>query len=159
MPDISSPTATLLAAFIAMLGGAAVAALTAILTYATTKRREREAEIRKEKLEHYKDFVAAMSGIISGEATDDGQRAFSRACNRLNLVAPHSVIVALQSFQEEIKRTNPNPTKAKHDELMSGLIHAMRRDLGLNVKGESDSLVFGLWAAGVPTKRDDPPMP
>src|SRR5471032_23725 len=100
MPDISSPTATLLAAFIAMLGGAAVAALTAILTYATTKRREREAEIRKEKLEHYKDFVAAMSGIISGEATDDGQRAFSRACNRLNLVAPHSVIVALQSFQD-----------------------------------------------------------
>ncbi|MES2074188.1 MAG: hypothetical protein V4462_01080 [Pseudomonadota bacterium] len=108
-----------------MLGGAAIAALTAILTYATTKKRERAAEIRKEKLEHYKDFMSSLSGIISGEAIDEGQRAFSRACNRLNLVAPHAAIVALQRFQDEIRQSNANPTRAKHDELMSGLIHAM----------------------------------
>lgn len=113
---------------------AAVAALTAILTYATTKKREREAEIRKEKLEHYKDFMARLSGVISGESTDDGQRAFSRACNKLNLVAPHSVIVALQRFQDEIKQSNANQTKANHDELMSDLIHAMRRDLAVELK-------------------------
>ncbi len=158
MPDITSPIATLLAAFIAILGGVAVAALTAILTYAYTKRREREAEIRKEKLEHYKEFMSALSGVISGESTDDGQRAFSRACNKLNLVAPHLVVVALQRFQEAIKQSAPAPTRARHDELMSALIHAMRRDLGLNLKGESDSLVFGLWAAGVPAKRDTPPQ-
>jgi len=57
-------------------------------SYWFTKKREREAELRKEKLEHYKDFVASLSGIVSGESTPEGQRAFSRACNKLNLVAP-----------------------------------------------------------------------
>jgi hypothetical protein len=42
-------------------------------TYWFTKKREREAELRKEKLEHYKDFVASLSGIISGETTNEGQ--------------------------------------------------------------------------------------
>ena len=41
-------------------------------TYWLTKKREREAELRKEKLEHYKDLVASLSGIISGEGTPDG---------------------------------------------------------------------------------------
>lgn len=57
-------------------------------SYWLTKKRERDAELRREKLEHYKDFVASLSGIISGEATPESQRAFSRACNKLNLVAP-----------------------------------------------------------------------
>jgi hypothetical protein len=146
MADISAPVATIIASLV----GVVVAGLTAVTTYATTKKREREAEIRKEKLEHYKDFIASLSGIISGEGTPDGQQVFARACNKLNLVAPYAVIVALQSFQQEIKVTNPSPSKARHDELMSFLIHAMRDDLGLRNKGESDSLVFGLWASGVP---------
>lgn len=152
MQEISPPTATLLASLVAVVGGITVAALTAIITYATTRRREREAEIRKEKLEHYKEFIASLSGIMSGEGTDEGQRDFARACNKLNLVAPHAVIVALQAFQNEIKQGNPNRTQARHDELMSALIHALRQDLGLNATGESDSLVFGLWAAGVANK-------
>ncbi len=152
MQEISPPTATLLAPLVAALGAIAVAALTAIITYATTRRREREAEIRKEKLEHYKEFIASLSGIISGEGTEEGQRDFARACNKLNLVAPQAVIVALQGFQDEIKQRNPNRTQARHDELLSALIHALRHDLGLNTKGESDSLVYGLWAAGVPLK-------
>lgn len=147
MVDITAPVATVIASLV----GIVVAGLTAVTTYATTKRREQEAEIRKEKLEHYKDFMASLSGVISGEGTPEGQQEFARACNKLNLVAPHAVIVALQSFQQEIKMTNSSPSKTRHDELMSCLIHAMRDDLGLRNKGESDSLVFGLWASGVPT--------
>lgn len=145
MLEISAPVATVIASFV----GVIVAMLTAVVTYATTKKREHAAEIRKEKLEHYKEFIGSLSGVISGEDTPDGQRAFSRACNKLNLVAPHAVIVALQNFQQEIKVTNMNGTRDRHDERMSALIHSMRKDLGLNVKGESDSLVFGLWASGV----------
>ena len=61
-------------------------------TYWFTKKREREAELRKEKLEHYKDFVTSLSGVISGETTPEGQRAPSRASNKLNLVAPQSFL-------------------------------------------------------------------
>src|SRR5258706_15954480 len=94
--------AEIVTAFIA----ASSAIVLAGATYWFTKKREREAELRKEKLEHYKDFVASLSGIISGEATPDGQRAFARACNKLNLVAPQAVVKALQDFQQEIKVSN-----------------------------------------------------
>lgn len=62
-------------------------------TYWFTKKREREAELRKEKLEQ--EFVASLSGIVSGEGTPDGQRAFACACNKLNLVALQRVVKAL----------------------------------------------------------------
>ncbi len=151
MAEISAPMATIMAALV----GIVVASLTAVLTYATTKKREREAEIRKEKLEHYKDFMASLSGIISGEQIPGGQQAFAKACNKLNLIAPHTVIVAMQSFQQEIKISNLSRTNARHDELMSFLIHAMRDDLGLRNKGENDNLVLGLWSSGVPTQTPE----
>src|SRR5712691_11954602 len=96
-------TATVIAALSAAFGGIAIAGA----TYWFTKQRERDAEWRKEKLEHYKTFVVALGGTISGESTSEGQRAFARACNNLNLVAPQTVIEALREFQQEIKVSNP----------------------------------------------------
>jgi hypothetical protein len=123
-------------------------------TYWFTKKREREAELRKEKLEHYKDFVASLSAIISGESTPDGQRDFARACNKLNLVAPHAVVKALQEFQQEIKVSNSQRSNERHDRLMSRLFHEMRRDLQVSPKDYDSSFIFGLWASGVPPKNE-----
>lgn len=121
-------------------------------SYWFTKKREREAELRKEKLEHYKEFVACLSGVISGESTPDAQRAFSLVCNRLNLVAPQAVISALQEFQDEIKISNPAKSQEVHDKLMSKLFYAMRRDLQVTPTDENTFQVW-LWASGVsPTK-------
>jgi hypothetical protein len=47
-----------------VLGGLLVAGA----TYLFTKQREREADWRKEKLEHYKAFSSSLSGIIEGES-------------------------------------------------------------------------------------------
>ena len=118
-------------------------------TYWFTKKREREAELRREKLEHYKDFVASLSGVISGESTPDGQRAFSRACNKLNLVAPQAVLEALQAFQNEIKTTNRSRSNEQHDKLMSTLFLEIRKDLGISPSDDSATFKVGLWASGV----------
>ncbi len=123
-------------------------------TYWFTKKREREAELRKEKLEHYKDFVASLSGIVSGEGTPDGQRAFARACNKLNLVAPQAVVKALQDFQQEIKVSNSQRSGERHDRLMSKLFHEMRKDLQVTPKDNDSSFIFGLWASGAPPKNE-----
>jgi len=120
-------------------------------TYWFTKKREREAELRKEKLEHYKDFVASLSGVVSGESTPDGQRAFARACNKLNLVAPQAVVKALQAFQQEIKTSNANKSNQQHDQLMSKLFYEMRKDLHVTPKDKDTSFTFGLWASGAPS--------
>ncbi len=138
-------TATVIAALIATFGGIAVAGA----TYWFTKQREREAEWRKEKLEHYKAFVAALSGTISGESTAEGQRAFARACNNLNLVAPQAVIKALREFQQEIKISNPSKSMERHDSLMAALFYEIRRDLKVSPSDEPQSFRVGLWASGV----------
>ena len=121
-------------------------------SYWFTKKREREAELRKEKLAHYKDFVACLSGVIEGEYTSEGQREFSFACNKLNLVAPNAVIRALQEFQQEIKVTNENKCKEEHDRLLSALFYEIRKDLEMRPADKKKSFKVGLWASGQPPR-------
>ncbi len=129
------------------------AVLVAGASYWFTKKREREAELRKEKLEHYKDFVTCLSGIVANEFTPDNQRAFALACNKLNLVAPQSVIMALQRFQEEIKISNSNKSHEAHDRRMSELFYEMRKDLGVAPEDKQSTFAVGLWASGQPPKQ------
>lgn len=137
--------AEIITAFIAASGAVIVAGT----GYWFTKKREREADLRKEKLEHYKEFVASLSGIIEGEATTEGQRAFSRACNKLNLIAPQSVIEALQAYQQEIKVSNPTRSNEQHDKLMSHLFYEIRKDMHIQPKDNEATFHVGIWAAGV----------
>jgi hypothetical protein len=120
------------------------------ITYWFTKKRERDAELRREKLEHYKDFVTSLSGVISGEFTAEGQRAFSRACNKLNLVAPQRVLQSLQAFQREIKISNAERSNERHDKFMSALFYEIRKDLGVSPVDDEISFHVGLWSSGVP---------
>lgn len=129
------------------VGGATILA---VVTYGLTKKREREAVLRAERLAHYKDFVVSLSGIVVSEDTPDGQRAFAKACNNLSLVAPQSVIQALQAFQEEIRASNPCHSRERHDQLFSKLLYEIRLDLGVWPKDSQDFKV-GIWASGVRT--------
>jgi len=118
------------------------------ITYWTTKRREREAEWRKEKLAHYGAFVASMSGIVGGDATPDGQREFARASNNLLLFAPQAVIEALDAFRNEIRVSNADRSKERHDKLLAVLLMAIRRDVGVFPKDDPATFSPGLWASG-----------
>jgi hypothetical protein len=122
-------------------------------SYWFTKKREREAELRKEKLEHYKEFVTSLGGVINGESTPDSQRAFSLSCNKLNLIAPQSVLLALQEFQNEIKVSNTEKSLERHDKLMSQLFYEMRKDLQVTPSDDQNSFKVGLWASGVSPSR------
>ena len=129
---------------------AAGAVVLAGASYWFTKKREREAELRKEKLDHYKEFVASLSGILSAEATPEGQRAFARASNKLNLVAPQQVLEALQEFQREIRVSNSERSIERHDKAMSTLFYEIRKDLNITPRDNLATFQVGLWASGVP---------
>lgn len=38
----------------------------AVVGYWSTKKRERETELRKERLDHYKELVSSLSDILEG---------------------------------------------------------------------------------------------
>ena len=125
------------------------ALLVAAASYWFAKQAEREAEWRKEKLKHYMAFVDSLSGILKEESTPEGQIAFAKACNDILLFAPQFVIEALMNFQDEIKISNKNKSLEKHDELLSQLFLAMRKDVGIKPKDEEATFKVRLWGSGV----------
>lgn len=131
-------------ALIALLGSI----LAAVLTYWTTKQKERETEWRKEKLAYYKSFIESMSGVVEGDHTTEGHKAFAKATNNLLLFAPQSVIVALNEFRHEIRISNTNRTQEAHDRLLAALLLAIRRDIGMSPEDDPATFKPILWASG-----------
>ena len=119
------------------------------MSYWFTKKREREAEWRKEKLGYYKAFIESISGTLEGESTPEGHRAFSKATNNLLLFAPQSVIEALNEFRTEIRVSNPHRSPEKYDLLLARLLLEMRRDIGVSPSDNPDTFRPILWASGV----------
>jgi hypothetical protein len=126
-----------------MLGGLLIAAA----TYWFTKKKEREAEWRKEKLAYYKTFVESLSGIVGTDTTDDGQRSFTKASNNLLLFAPQSVIQSLEAFRKGIRVSN-NLSNEEHDKLLTELFLAIRRDIKVYPADDESVFVARLWASG-----------
>lgn len=142
--------ATVVVATIGLVGSLAAV----VLTYWSTKRRDREAEWRKEKLAYYKSFVESMSGIVEGDASPEGHRLFAKATNSLLLFAPQSVIEALNAFRSEIRVSNPGRSQEQHDTLLAELLMAIRRDVGVSPADNAATFKPILWASGA---REDAP--
>jgi len=120
------------AAFSAAISGAVaiiVAALTAGSTYLLTKRREREADWRKMKLDLYKDYVAALSGIVEGRATPEGHIRYVDAVNNLTLVGSSGVLAALYDFLDYNSYRNTDKSMDRHDKLLATLLRELRQDI------------------------------
>jgi hypothetical protein len=129
---------------------AAAALVVAAVSYALSKRREREAEWRKVKLEHYREYIAGLSGIVNERATPTSQARYSDAVNALLLVAPGSVLRALRAFQAEIAVSNKNRSDHRHDALLSDLVRAIRHDIH---PGRIDDRDLSFQVLGVPRRE------
>lgn len=95
----------------------------AVLTYLLTKRKEREADWRKMKLDLCKNFIMALPAQISDFT--DIQPAYVEATNALGLVAPPSVLDAVATFNESFAKQQ---TKISGRTLQT-LLRTLRRDI------------------------------
>jgi hypothetical protein len=136
--------AVVIAAMISLVGGL----VAVVATYWFTKKREREAEWRQQKLAYYKAFIESLSGTVEGDATPEGHRAFAKATNNLLLFAPQRVIEALNAFRNEIRVSNPNRTREQHDKLLAVLLLAIRQDVGVVPPDNPSTFSPMLWASG-----------
>jgi hypothetical protein len=145
--------ATIASAWIGLIGGFAAV----VATYVLTKRREREAEWRVEKLAYYKAFIESLSGIVSGDDTPESHLVFARATNNLLLFAPQNVIDSINAFRHEIRISNPTPSRDQHDKLLKDLLLEVRRDIGVYPADDPSKFEPILWASG--RNKDSPPAP
>jgi hypothetical protein len=125
----------IISAFASVLGAA--------VSVSFSMRKEREADWRKLKFEHYREFMAALSGIAGTDATPEGHLRYAQASNTVQLVASAQVINALHSFRDEIAVSNPNRSQEKHDQLLSVLIRNIRTDLGISPTSNPTDLSVG----------------
>lgn len=128
------------AAFAAAISGAVaivVAALSAGATYLLTKRREREADWRKMKLDIYRAYVIALSCTVQHRRTSEDQARYADAANSLTLVASPVILKALYAFQD---------TVADKDECLDNLLNALRHDISPSHQGMSGDLSFRLFS-------------
>lgn len=136
---------------------AAGALFVAVAGYYFTKKREREAEWRHEKLGYYKAFISSLSLVLEGESSAEGQIAFAKCSNDLLLFAPQPVITALIAFREEIRVSNPNKSRARHDGLLAKLLFEMRRDVRIDPPDDPASFQVALWSSGVKNRSKSAP--
>ena len=130
------------------------AVIVAALTFYLTKRYEIRREWRQKKLEHYKEFLSAISDLaVDGIDKEKANKRLALAANTISLVAPQNVIEAWMSFHQEIKYTNPNRTPEKHDQLLVELVLAIRRDINLTSKDNRKTFVFRLIGSAPPKRR------
>jgi hypothetical protein len=132
---------------VAVISAAAAVVVPAISFY-LTKKREREADWQRYKFEQYQEFMMALSGIVGTDSTPDGNRRFTMATNTLQLLAAGPVITALHAFRDEIRQSNPNKSRERHDALLSRLIWEIREDLRIPGTPDADQFVAGLWCSG-----------
>ncbi|OXJ36013.1 hypothetical protein CFB82_12295 [Burkholderia sp. HI2714] len=104
-----------------------------ILTSYLTRKREYDADWRKTKLEHYREYVAALSGVIEGRSIPAAaHERYADALNALALVASGEVLAALYAYQDETTYRNADRSRATHDRLLNDLLRTMRDDVQPN---------------------------
>jgi len=122
----------------------------AVLTYVLTRRKEHEADWRKLKLEQYREFVLALSGVEESRTNPVAQLRYADAINCMMLVAPAPVYRALQAYLDENSFSNANRSRAGHDRHLNSLVRAMRADTDPGGDPGGNTLQFGLRAPPPP---------
>lgn len=124
------------------------AVIVVALTNYFTKRREHAADWRKMKLERYREYILALSGITLERATQEAHAKYADAVNSLRLVAPPKVLLALEDYLSHTSLRNQNKSLETHDHFLSILVRAMREDLQPAYKGKDDKFIFRLLGVG-----------
>jgi len=131
-----------------------VAALGAVaLTQYLGRKRDHEADWRKMKLEHYKEYIAALSRVVGRDLDANAQRRYADAANSLTLVAPSDVLTALYSFQDGISYSNQSRDSTRNELMLSLLLRNMREDC--HPKAPKDKAEFLFRMLDVPPGYQD----
>jgi hypothetical protein len=134
---------------IASVVSSLVAILLAILTYYLTKQKEREADWRKMKLELYKTYIVALSGVVRHNPTFDDQTKYADALNSLWLFASLPVLKALDTFLDAGLYHNNDEGGFSRQKHLDNLLNVIRQDINPTPSSQVSNLTFRIMAPPV----------
>jgi hypothetical protein len=131
-----------------------VSIVVAVVTYLLTKRKERKADWRKSKLDLYRAYVLALSGVVQWNKTSEDQAKYAEAVNGLTLVASPLVLQALYAFQDTVSGATKSHDETTLDKRLNDLLKALRQDIYPTSNGR-DKLLFFRFMAPPPRHAND----
>ncbi len=123
---------------------ASAAIVIASITYYTTKQREREAEWRKEKLAHYKEYFSALACNVGKHSNSESRKNYAIAFNTVGLFSSQEVIECLHIYQDLTHLPAEQVPQGEHDKLLSQLVLAIRKDLKLKPRDNRTTFSYKL---------------
>ncbi|WP_113906567.1 hypothetical protein [Aliidiomarina celeris] len=127
---------------------ASAAIIVAAFTYWATKQREREAEWRKEKLGHYKEYFAALAANVGAHSSHESSKRYAIAFNTVGLFASQEVISRLHNYQDLTCLPGEKVPRDEHDKRLTELVLAIRKDLKLKPKDDVSSFKYMVIESG-----------
>lgn len=124
---------------------ASASILVAAFTFYFTKRYQTNSEWKKEKLEHYRKLLFALSDLaIDGKDKDQANQEFSEYCNTICLVASQEVIHKLMTLHDFLKLPIEKRNADIEPKLINQLMIEIRKDIGLTKKDNIQEFNFHL---------------
>lgn len=112
--------------------GLVTAVISAVLGYYFSKKNQIVFQERQLKEKYYVDYIIAISNNALTTDLDKAKDELSDMHNKLLLIGSSEVVKSLEEFHEILKPSSQkkNGVDAEiHDELLTKLIMAMRKDL------------------------------
>jgi hypothetical protein len=150
-----STSLAILPVIVAALASGIFALAGVIVAARLARQREHEAAWRQTKIEHYQEYMSALSALVAGRSAPPDQDRYADAINVLALVASPTVLDAVHAYQAEITYRNSNRSNERHDSLLNAAIQAMRDDIQPS-SNRAPTRVVGLIA---PPPRTEPGKP
>ena len=133
---------------------AATGLLASALMFFLTKKKERDAEWRRQKLDYYKEFLNALNGIATKPATGEDKIRFAEAANNIWLIGSPDVLVKLRAYLLETAKTTERQDFTEHDRLLTALVIEIRKDIGLTDASPVNGYNFILWSTNPREKAE-----
>ena len=127
--------------YTALVSGAVALGVVVLSDY-FGRKRDHEADWRKMKLDHYKEYLLALSRVVGRDSDATAQRRYADAANSLPLVAPSNLLTALHAFQNEIGEANKLRDPLKAESLLNVLMRTMREDCHPQAPNDNQGLIF-----------------
>ena len=112
--------------------GIITAIITASLSYYYAKKNQLEADERRLKEKYYLAYIQAVSDMVVAQDREKASASMAEAQNQLLLIGSTDVVSSVLRFHDYVKPSNMEQratTPDIHDELLTEIMKAMRKDL------------------------------
>lgn len=129
---------------------AATSVVTVVVTQYLQRKREDARALRDQRLNYYRDLLAAIANIVPGHASIETLKQYAFVTNLAPLYASSEVLAALFQYRDAVAVSATAEFRESQHEKLTVLVDAIRKDLTLGDPLSARGLRMLLWSGAPP---------